>query len=144
MNPKIGWALALAALVLGWYSYGWQGLLLAFSVIVFWLLLQFSRVLRVLGKAKDAPVGQVASAVMLHTRLRPGMKLMDIIQLTRSLGRKVAEVPERGEESWAWSDAGGVSVEVLMQDGLCASWRLQRPGDAEAEAPAAAGPGLVE
>ena len=49
MNPLLGWALALVLVVVGWRSYGVAGLALAASVIVFWLMLQFSRVMRVMN-----------------------------------------------------------------------------------------------
>ena len=41
----IGWALAAAALLAGWLSYGWRGLVLALSVIAFWLLLGVSELI---------------------------------------------------------------------------------------------------
>ena len=66
MNPVVGWGLALVAVVAGWLGYGWRGLVLAVTVIVFWLLLQFSRSLRALQRAGQRPVGTVANAVMLH------------------------------------------------------------------------------
>jgi hypothetical protein len=43
MNQALGVALAVAALGLGYTSYGWRGVVLAVTVVVFWLLLQFSR-----------------------------------------------------------------------------------------------------
>ena len=46
MSAALGWALALAALVAGYVGYGWPGVVLALSVVVFWMLLQFSRALR--------------------------------------------------------------------------------------------------
>ena len=52
LNPILGWSLAAAAVVGGYFSYGWQGVVLAMSAVVFWLLLQFSRVLRALRTAK--------------------------------------------------------------------------------------------
>ena len=75
MNPQIGWTLAVVATALAWYQYGWQGVILAISVIVFWLLLQFSRALRVLRQASARPVGTVPNAVMLHSKLRAGLRL---------------------------------------------------------------------
>ena len=39
-------------------------------------------------EAASAPVGQVASAVMLHSKLRSGLKLMELIPLTGSLGER--------------------------------------------------------
>ena len=62
MNPQIGWALAVVATALAWYQYGWQGVVLAISVIVFWLLLQFSRAIRAMKNAGAAPIGHVGSA----------------------------------------------------------------------------------
>ena len=118
----IGWALAVAAVAVGYAGYGWRGVLLAVTVIVFWLLLQFSRALRVMRLAAQAPVGQVSSAVMLHAKLQPGMPLMAVIKLTRSLGRKVRDEPE----TFAWRDESGAEVEIEFAGGRCQVWRLTR------------------
>ena len=127
MNPWVGWGLAFAAVVAGWFSYGWPGLALAFSVIVFWLLIQFSRSLRVMRNASDAPVGYVPSAVMLHSKLRVGLPMLQIVTLTKSLGRRVGEAPE----TWAWSDESGAEVRIVLDaSGRCASWTLNRPAEA--------------
>ena len=118
----IGWALAVAAVAVGYAGYGWRGVLLAVTVVVFWLLLQFSRALRVMRLAAQAPVGQVPSAVMLHAKLQPGMPLMDVVKLTRSLGRKVRDEPE----TFAWRDESGAEVEIEFDGGRCKVWRLTR------------------
>ena len=118
----IGWALAVAAVAVGYAGYGWRGVLLAITVVVFWLLLQFSRALRVMRLAAQAPVGQVPSAVMLHAKLQPGMPLMAVIKLTRSLGRKVRDEPE----TFAWRDESGAEVEIEFAGGRCKVWRLTR------------------
>lgn len=125
MSVNAAWAWALAALATGtgYWAYGWPGVVLAISVVVFWLLLQFSRALRVMRLAAAAPVGQVPSAVMLHSKLRAGLRLMDIIKLTRSLGRKVRDAPE----TFAWRDESGAEVEIEFEDGRCARWHLNRP-----------------
>ena len=86
MNPVIGWSLAALAVALGHLQWGWRGVVLAVTVIVFWLLLQFGRALRVLRAAGQAPVGHVQSAVMLNAKLHPGLRLPQILALTRSLG----------------------------------------------------------
>ncbi len=122
MNAALGWALAVAAVAVGWAMYGWSGVALAVTVTVFWLLLQFSRSLRVLRDAAGAPVGSVPSAVMLQARLHRGMRLPEVLKLTRSLGRRVAEEPE----TWAWADAGGDEVQVVMHDGRVSTWELRR------------------
>jgi hypothetical protein len=125
MGATIGWGLAVLAVALGYAFYGWQGVAVAVTGSVFWLLLQFSRAMRAMRVAGQSPVGTVASAVMLQARLRPGLRLMDIIVLTRSLGRKVADEPETFE----WCDGGGACVRVTLRHGRCSGWQLQRPPD---------------
>ncbi len=129
MNPAATWGLAAAALVAGWFAYGWQGLVLAATAIVFWLLLQFSRALRVLRKAGSGPLGRVASAVMLHSRLREGMTLAQVLALTGSLGERVDPPAAGAEESWRWRDAGDANVTVHLSGGRTRHWALQRPED---------------
>lgn len=122
MNPVLGWALAALFVALAWRQYGWQGVAFAATAIVFWLLLQFNRAMRVMKRAAGAPVGQVDSAVMLHAWMKPGVTLMQVVARTRSLGRKVADDPERYE----WVDASGVRVTVDVRKGRCTGWQLQR------------------
>ena len=128
MNSGLGWALAAAAIAAGYLAWGWRGVVLAVTVIVFWLLLQFSRALRVLRTAGNAPVGHVDSAVMLNVKLRAGMRLPQILALTRSLGHRLADDPETFE----WRDVGGDAVRVELRDGRSTRWTLQR---ASADAP---------
>ena len=123
MSATLGWALAAAAVVAGSFGYGWPGVALALSVIVFWLLLQLSRALRVMRLAAQAPVGHVPSSVMLHARLQTGMPMMDVVKLTRSLGRKLRDEPE----TFAWRDESGAEVEIEFADGRCRHWQLTRP-----------------
>jgi hypothetical protein len=127
MNPRIGWGLAVLGVALGWRGYGWPGVAMAVSVIVFWLLLQFSRSLRVMRRAAAAPLGRTDSTVMLQARLVPGLLMLQLVSLAGSLGRRVADSPE----TWAWRDASDAVVEVeLDARGRCARWRLRRPDDA--------------
>ncbi len=127
MQPIVGWALAAAALAAGWWGYGWRGLVLALTVIAFWLLLQFSRTLRLLRKAGQSPLGHVDNAVMFNAKLSAGMRLPDVIALARSLGHKVRDEPE----VFAWRDGGGDEVELTFVDGRCTRWQLRRHGAAE-------------
>lgn len=131
MNAGFGWALAAAAVVAGWWAYGWRGIVLALTVVVFWMLLQFSRALRAMRMAAGRPVGSVDNAVMLHARLRQGMRLVDIIKLTRSLGRDLGgdTAPERGRERYAWRDEAGDAVIVELTGGRCTGWQLERAAD---------------
>jgi uncharacterized protein (DUF58 family) len=123
VSPVVGWTLAVLAVVVGYASYGWPGALLGVTVIVFWLLLQFSRVMRVMRSAARSPVGHVPSAVMFNARLRAGMRLIEVVQLTRSLGERVSEAPE----VWRWTDAGGAAVALTFERGRLAQWALSRP-----------------
>ena len=123
MNPIFGWALAALALAAGWRGYGWPGIALAASVIVFWLLMQFNRALKVMRNAAGAPVGHIDSAVMLHSKLKPGLPMFRVVTLTRSLGKRVAEEPE----TWAWADASGSNVTIVFDKGRCQRWTLNRP-----------------
>ncbi len=130
-SPLVGWLLAAAGLVVGYTSYGWPGFLLAMTAIVFWLLLQFSRALRAVRNAGDAPLGSVRSAVMLNARLRSGMTLPQVLSLTRSLGRRM-DAPAGGtvadaDETWRWQDAGGVVVDAVFSAGRLIRWELSRP-----------------
>ena len=126
MDARLGWLLAAAALGVGWWSYGWRGLVLAATVIVFWMLLQFSRALRAMRDAAAAPVGSVASAVMLHAKMQRGMRLTEILRQTHSLGRQVSAKPETFE----WTDGSGATVRAEMLDGRLVRWELQRPAEA--------------
>ncbi|MDH5539519.1 MAG: hypothetical protein OEY03_08955 [Rhizobacter sp.] len=123
MNPILGWSLALGALAAGWLGYGWPGLALAATVITFWLLLQFNRALRVMKDAGHAPVGHVPSAVMLQPKLKAGMSMIQLISMTRSLGRRLPGPAE----SFAWADAGGVELIVNFEKGRCKDWQMIRP-----------------
>jgi len=131
MNAILGWGLAVVGVAAGWWSYGWQGVVMAVSVIVFWLLLQFSRAMRVMKNAGDSPKGRVDSAVMLNAKLRNGMTLMQVIALTKSLGHRVSDTPE----TWAWADDGDSRVTLVFEGAKLQSWQLARP---EQETPTAA------
>jgi len=130
-QAALGWTLAVLALTAGYVGYGWPGVVLALTVVVFWLLLQFSQALRTLRIASQRPVGMVPSAVMLNARLHAGMRLPQVLRLTLSLGRRVSEEPE----VWAWADDSGDEVQVQLQGARVASWALHRTsGDAYTEA----------
>lgn len=127
MTPAVtGWALAAAALVIGGIVHGWRGVALALSVIGFWLLLQLSRSLRVLRTAARSPVGHVDNAVMLNARLHAGMRLPQVIALTRSLGSKVSGDVSQRTEVFVWRDASGDEVALTFEDGRCMHWQLRR------------------
>jgi len=137
MNPVSGWILALLALAVGWWQYGARGLVLAFTVIVFWLMLQFNRSMRVLRRAAESPLGSIPSAVMFNAKLRPRMQMLEVLNMTRSLGRRVD--PDN-DEILAWRDEGGSEVVVSFKDGRIAQWKLERPEAAPDVPPVGAEP----
>ena len=132
MNPILGWMLALCALAAGWLGYGWAGLALAGTVIAFWLVLQFNRAVRVMKNANETPVGHVVSVVMLNAKLKAGMPMIQVVGLTRSLGKRVA----RTTETYLWTDAGGLELVVTFDNGRCRSWQLNRPAQMDVKAAA--------
>ncbi len=129
----------------GWY-YGWQGVVMAFTVTVFWLLLQFGRALRVMKNATEKPVGHVASAVMFQTKLLRQMTMLQVVGLTKSLGQKVGNASvtdgnvsdanatdanvndhtNSGNDIWRWTDPAGDSVVLSFTQGKLTAWDLQR------------------
>ncbi len=128
MNPILGWALAALLLVAGWQGYGVKGIALGVTLIVFWLILQFNRSLRVMRNAGSAPVGHVDSAVMLNAKLREGLQMLQVLALTKSLGRRV----DSDREIYEWADEGGSKVVVTFTNGRCQRWQLERPADVPA------------
>ncbi|HSB24893.1 MAG TPA: hypothetical protein VLE94_17470 [Burkholderiaceae bacterium] len=131
MSVVVGWLLAAAAVALGHLLWGWPGVALAVTLIVFWLLLQFSRALRVLRHAGRAPVGRVDSAVMLNARLQRGQRLPQILALTRSLGVQRGR-GDADREVFEWRDGGGAAVRIELEGGKLARWQLLRTADTAA------------
>ena len=117
---------AVALLALAWRQYGWAGVAAVSGGLVFWLLLHWTRLMTVMKRAADRPMGWVASAVMLNAKLRPGVNLMHVIALTRSLGERLSAEGEEPER-WRWTDNGGSSVTVTFHGGRVTAWELQRP-----------------
>ena len=128
----VSWGLAVAAIAVGYTQYGWPGVFLAFTIIVFWLLLQFSRALRVMRAAATRPAGLVDSAFMAHTRIHQGMKMLQVLRETRSLGKRLPHPSPGAQESWEWRDSGGDGLVVDFVRGRCVGAALVR---APAEGP---------
>jgi hypothetical protein len=117
-------AIGVAALAFG--AYGWPGLGLALGVLVMWALLHMSRMLMVLRRTAQNPVGSVASAVMLHARLVRGMPLLQVLALTHALGQSVSE-PDSEPVQYQWTDASLATVRCSFANGKLVQWDLLRP-----------------
>lgn len=125
----------LAVLVGAWQNYRWQGIALVVTVLVMWGMLHVTRMLQVMKRAANRPIGHVASAVMLNAKLKPGVTLMHVIAMTRSLGALQSPKDEQ-PEVYRWTDTGGSHVTCVFQGGKLQSWDMVRPTP-EADAPEA-------
>jgi hypothetical protein len=117
---------ALAALLLSYRQLGWPGVALVGGGLVMWQLLHFTRMLQVLKRAANRPIGHVDSAVMLHSRLRAGVPLLHVVAMTHALGQ-LESPPNSQPERFRWTDASGSSVVCVFAEGKLQSWDLQRP-----------------
>jgi hypothetical protein len=133
LAPVLGVVLIAAA----WRGFGWAGVALVAGGIVMWALLHFNRMMTALKRAADRPIGYVDSAVMLNAKLRPGVALLHVISLTRSLGQLLSPKEEQ-PESYRWTDGTESHVTCEFQDGKLVKWALVRPVEPAATAPAAA------
>jgi len=70
-----------------WHQYKWPGVAVSTGAVVMWILLHFTRMVTVLSRASNRPVGHVSSAVMLNAKLKKGVNLMHVIAMTKSLGK---------------------------------------------------------
>lgn len=129
-------ALALTALILAYRYYGGMGLATAAGLLVMWVLLHFTRLMHVLRRAAQRPIGYLDSAVMLNAKLKPGMTLMHVIAMTRSLGQLQTQ-RDAQPEVFRWTDPSDSWVECTFVGGRLRSHLMHRPV-AGAEPPALA------
>lgn len=109
-----------------WRQFGWPGIAMAAGGVVMWVLLHFTRLMHILKKAAERPIGHVASAVMLNAKLRKGMTLMHVIAMTRSLGALQTPKDEQ-PEVFHWTDTGQSTVACTFLGGKLQAWTLTRP-----------------
>ena len=115
-----------------WHQYQWQGVAIATGAVVMWILLHFTRMVTVMSRAANRPVGHVASAVMLNVKLQKGVNLMHVIALTKSLGERLSEENAQ-PEIFKWTDSGDSFVICNFKDGKLKSWEMTRPAQEGAE-----------
>ena len=129
--------LGLAALVyLAYDSLGWQGVAAVGGGILMWLLLHFTRLMSVMRRASQRPMGYVGSAVMLNARLKPKVNLMHVVALTRSLGQRLSDEGQE-PEVYRWTDGSDSHVTCEFVQGRLVKWTLVRPPQAKDTAGAA-------
>ena len=79
-----------------------------------------------LRRAADTPVGYVGSAVMLNAKLKPGVALLHVVAMTRSLGL-LQSPPDTQPEVYRWTDRSGSHVTAEFQAGRLVQWTMFRP-----------------
>ena len=121
----------IGAAVAAWQSYGWKGIVVVVSVLMFGILLHFSRMMQVLKRAANRPIGYVDSAVMLNAKLKPGATLMHVVAMTRALGL-LKSVKDEQPEVFEWKDGTYSTVTCTFVGGKLASHVLVRPAQADA------------
>jgi hypothetical protein len=122
----------VALVVLAYRGFGWPGVAAAVGGLLMWVLLHFTRMMQVLRRAADQPIGYVASAVMLNAKLKPGLTLLHVVAMTRSLGLLRSPKDEQ-PEIFVWTDTGGSSVSCTFVGGKVSHYELFRPAQPEAE-----------
>ena len=131
---------AVAGLAYGYHALEWMGFFLVLGGLVMWALLHFTRMVKVLERAANRPIGHVDSAVMLNAKLKTGVNLMHVIALTRSLG-ELTTPKDQQPEVYRWRDNSLSVVTCVFQDGRLQSWTLERHAggtDSTADVPPAA------
>lgn len=116
----------IAAAVLAYRSYGWAGVAAAVTLLVFWMLLNFTRTMQVLKRAANRPIGYVDSAVMLNAKLKPAMTLLHVVAMTRSLGAQLSPKDEQ-PEIFSWTDGSDSRVTCTFVGGKLSHHELFRP-----------------
>lgn len=123
-----------ATVVMGYVYSGWPGVALIVGALVMWLLLHFNRMMQVLKRAANRPIGYIESAVMLNAKLKPRATLMHVVAMTRSLGEQRSPQDEQ-PEVYRWTDSGGSYVDCTFAGGKLVGHQLTRPAQ-ETQAPA--------
>ena len=118
--------LGLAALIYVAYdSLGWQGVAAVGGGILMWLLLHFTRLMTVMRRAAERPIGYVGSAVMLNAKLKPKVNLMHVVAMTRSLGVRISQEGQE-PEVYRWTDGTDSHVTCEFVHGRLAKWTRER------------------
>ena len=122
----------IGLVLVGYASAGWPGVAAVVGGLVMWALLHFTRLMNVMKKAANRPMGYVGSAVMLNARLKPGVNLMHVMAMTQSLGERLS-AENAQPEVYRWTDGTQSHVTCEFANGRLQRWTLERP-QAEAEA----------
>jgi hypothetical protein len=115
-------ALAGTALFAGWGMLGWPGLVLAITVIAFWMVLQFNRATRQMRNVAGRPKGMVDSVITLQAKLGHGMTMEQVLEISQSLGQRLDD----SGSDWMWRDSYGNQIIVTFRRGGVVRWHASR------------------
>lgn len=118
-------------------AYGLGGVAVALGGVVMWVLMHYTRLMQVLKRANNNPIGYVGSAVMLNAKLRPGVPMLHVLALTRALGEQLSAKDEQ-PEVFRWTDGSKSHVTAEFLNGRLVKWTLYRPPVSEDDDSAAA------
>ena len=116
----------IGLVLVGYASAGWPGVAAVVGGLVMWALLHFTRLMNVMKKAANRPMGYVGSAVMLNARLKPGVNLMHVMAMTQSLGERLSPA-DTDPEIYRWTDGTQSHVTCTFDEGKLSTWVLWRP-----------------
>lgn len=123
----------IGLVLVGYASAGWPGVAAVVGGLVMWALLHFTRLMNVMKKAANRPMGYVGSAVMLNARLKPGVNLMHVMAMTQSLGERLS-AENAQPEVYRWTDGTRSHVTCEFANGRLQKWTLERPQAQESTA----------
>ena len=122
----ITFILVVTAFAVAYTNYKWPGVAVVVTGLVTWALLHFSRMMQVLKRAADRPIGYVGSAVMLNAKLKKGVTLMHVIAMTKALG-ELLSVKDVQPEIFRWTDGTQSHVTCTFLGGKLQTWVMFRP-----------------
>lgn len=117
---------SIVLVVAAYRAYGWPGVAAATGALVMWMLLHFTRMLQILKRAANRPIGYVDSAVMLNAKLQKGATLMHVVAMTRALGELLTTKGTQPEQ-FRWTDGTQSHVTCIFVGGKLQQWELYRP-----------------
>ena len=127
----------IVLVVAAFRSAGWPGVAAVAGGILMWGLLHFTRLMSVMKKAANRPMGYVGSAVMLNAKLKAGVNLLHVVAMTRALGQQLSADGQQ-PELYRWTDGTQSHVTCEFVNGRLVRWELVRPAPQEDAGPTAA------
>ena len=126
--------LGVVLITMAYRSYQWAGVAVVVTAFVMWGLLHFTRMMQVLKRAANRPIGYVGSAVMLNAKLKPGVTLLHVVAMTKALG-ELKSVKDQQPELYRWTDGTQSHVTCEFSGGKLVKWDMVRPAQDEGATP---------